>query len=96
MRTKRFILAGLGSALLLAACVYLVDYAIWRYREARGGNAYGTVTIQVHYAIGEKSGRTEYDFEPPQQETCVNAWFPHAGYSPCWYERKHTEKEIRI
>jgi hypothetical protein len=96
LKIKRLILGALGSAVVLAALVYLADYAIWRYREARGKNPYGSVTIQVYYAIGEKSGKTEYDFEPPQQETCVNSWFPHAGYPPCWYERKHTEKEIKI
>jgi len=96
LKIKRLFIVALGSAVVLAGLVYLADYAIWRYREARGENPYGTVTIQFYYAIGEKSGKTEYDFQPPQQETCVNSWFPHAGYLPCWYERKHTEKEIKI
>lgn len=80
----------------LAAIAYVCDYLIWRYRAATNHNAYGTLTVQYYYAIGEKNGKTEYDFQPPQQETCVNSLFPHAGDSPCWYEKKHTEKVIRI
>jgi hypothetical protein len=83
-------------AVVLAALVYIVDYSIWRVRVATNRNAYGMVTVQYYYAIGEKSGKTEYDFQPPQQETCVNSLFPHAGDSPCWYERKHPEKAITI
>jgi hypothetical protein len=83
-------------AVVLAALVYIVDYSIWRVRVATNHNAYGMVTVQYYYAIGEKSGKTEYDFQPPQQETCVNSLFPHAGDSPCWYERKHPEKAITI
>ncbi len=82
--------------LIAAVIVYAVDYLVWRYRVGNKRNPYGTLTVQFYYAIQEKNGKTEYDFQPPQQETCVNSLFPHAGYSPCWYERKHTQKEIRI
>ncbi|HKW17715.1 MAG TPA: hypothetical protein VJO35_09430 [Terriglobales bacterium] len=82
--------------LALAACVYVGDYLIWRYRAATNHNAYGTLTVQYYYAIGEKNGKTEYDFQPPQQEACVNSLLPHAGCSPCWYESRHKEKVIKI
>ncbi|HZQ19577.1 MAG TPA: hypothetical protein VFA90_12710 [Terriglobales bacterium] len=84
------------TCVVFSAVVYACDYLIWRYRAATNHNAYGTLTVQYYYAIGEKNGKTEYDFQPPQQETCVNSLFSHAGNSPCWYERKHTEKAIRI
>lgn len=93
---KKIIANALLVIIALAVLVYACDYMIWRYRAATNNNAYGTLTVQYYYAIGEKSGKTEYDFQPPQQETCVNSLFPHAGYSPCWYERKHTEKAIRV
>ena len=76
--------------------IYLGDYAIFRYRVAVGYSPYGTVTIRYYYAIQEKNGKTEYDFQPPQPEACANALFPHSGYWPCWYERKHPEKIIKI
>ncbi|SRR6266550_5166869 len=91
-------LAALSLSALLAGCVllYAVDYLVWRYKLATGHGPYKTVTVQFYYAIQEKNGKTEYDYQPPQPDTCVNALFPHAGYSPCWYERKHPEKEIQI
>jgi hypothetical protein len=93
---KRIISGALLIVVALVAIIFVADYLIWRYRAATNRNAYGTLTVQYYYAIGEKSGKTEYDFKPPQQETCVSSLFPHSGYSPCWYERKHTEKEIQI
>jgi hypothetical protein len=51
--------------------------------------------VQFYYAIEEKNGKTEYDCQPPQPDTCVNALFPHAGYSPCRYERKQQKKQSR-
>ena len=87
------VLAGLIAASVLA---YAADYLIWRYKALMGHTPYGTLTVQYYYAIQKKNGKTEYDFQPPQQESCVNSLFPHSGYSPCWYERKHTEKAIRI
>jgi|SRR5436309_7033817 len=91
-------LAGIVLAALcaIALLTYAGDYLVWRFRAVRGYNPYSTLTVQFYYAIGEKNGKTEYDFQPPQQETCVNSLFPHGGYSPCWYERKHTEKAIRV
>jgi hypothetical protein len=89
-------IAGTIAALVLLALVYAIDYGVWRVRLATGGNATGMITVQYFYAIQEKNGKTEYDYQPPQSETCVNSLFPHAGNMPCWYERKHTEKEIRI
>jgi hypothetical protein len=92
---RKITLRSLFILCLIAVLAYAGDYAAWRVRVAKG-DGYGTVTVQVYYAIGEKSGKTEYDFQPPQQESCAKALFPHAGLSPCWYERRHTEKEIRV
>jgi hypothetical protein len=90
--------AALSVTTLIALCalLYASDYLLWRYKLATGHRPYGTVMVQFYYAIEEKNGKTEYDFQPPQADTCVNALFPHAGYPPCWYERKHTEKAIKI
>jgi len=91
-------IAALSLTVLIAVCVllYAVDYLVWRYKRATGHHPYGTVTVQFYYAIQEKNGKTEYDYQPPQPDMCVNSFFPHAGYTPCWYERKHTEKAIKI
>ena len=91
-------IAALSLTALVAASLlfYEGDYVVWRYKVATGHSPYGTITVQFYYAIEEKNGKTEYDYQPPQPDTCVNSFFPHAGYSPCWYERRHTEKAIRI
>jgi hypothetical protein len=81
---------------IVGISMYLGDYTIFRYRVAAGRSPYGTVTVRYYYAIQEKNGKTEYDFQPPQQETCANTIFPHSGHRPCWYERKHAEKPISI
>ena len=94
--TKKIVIRVLAGTIVAAILVYGTDYALLRYRIATRRNPYGTVTVQFYYAIHEKNGKTEYDFEPPQPETCVNSIFPHSGYRPCWYERKHAEKAIVI
>jgi hypothetical protein len=83
-------------SLLSGGLVYTGDYLVWRLRLATGHNPYSTVTVQFYFAIGEKNGKTEYDFQPPQSETCVNSLIAHQGSPPCWYERRHPEKAIRI
>lgn len=84
---------GLAAAGILA---YAADLAILRLRIWRNLDPYGNVTVQVYYAIPQKSGKMEYDFQSTQQETCVNSIFPHLGYRPCWYARKHPDKEIQL
>jgi len=93
---KKNVLRLLLIAVAVGFSIYLSDYAIFRFRVATGHRPYGTVTIRYYYAIQEKNGKTEYDFQPPQPETCANALFPHSGYRPCWYEIKHPEKAITI
>ena|SRR5438270_5862975 len=90
-------IAVLSLTALISACVllYAVDYLVWRYRHATSHTPYGTVMVQFYYAIQEKNGKTEHEYQPPQPDTSVNVLFPHAGYSPCWYERKHPEREVR-
>lgn len=89
---------GYGVVYFLAAAVliYAIDYAVLRYRVARNRNPYGTVTVQSYYAVPQKTGRTEFDFQSEQQETCTNSLFPHMGYLPCWYARRHTDQPIRL
>jgi hypothetical protein len=92
---KRFTLTALIIG-IAGISMYMGDYAIFRYRLTKERSPYGKVMVRYYNAIQEKNGKTEYDFQPPQQETCVNALFPHSGYRPCWYEVKHTEKAIPI
>jgi hypothetical protein len=93
---KKIATLSLTALIAIAILVYGADYLMSRYKLATGHGPYGTVTVQFYYAIQEKNGKTEYDYQSPQPDTCVNSLLQHAGHTPCWYERKHTEKAIKI
>jgi hypothetical protein len=93
---KEILLKTLVGLIMLALAVYLIDYAILRYRMFANRNPYGIVEVRTCYAIHEKNGKIEYGFLPPHTERFVNSLFPHAGVNPGWYERRHTKKAIEI
>jgi hypothetical protein len=93
---KTIFLRTAGAAVLLALITYLGDYLSVRYKIPKGRDPFSTVTVQPYYAIHAKNGRTEYDFAQPQSQVCVRSLFPHLGYSPCWYVKRHTDKRIDI
>jgi hypothetical protein len=84
------ILAGL----LVLAFIYLGDDLSVRYRIPPRRQPFATVTVERYDAIPEKNGKVEFGFEPPVQQTCVRALFPHLGYPPCWYLSRHAEQRI--
>jgi hypothetical protein len=92
----RVIIVGLASALGLTAIAYAVDYAVFRYRVATNRQPFGQFTVTSYDAVPQKSGKTEFIFNPPQTQTCVNSLFPREGYPPCWYLQRHTEQRINM
>jgi hypothetical protein len=93
---KRVIVIGFSSALGLTLLAYTADYAVFRYRLAANRQAFGQITVTSYDAVAQKNGKTEFLFNPPQLQTCVNALFPRAGYVPCWYLQRHTEQRTNI
>jgi hypothetical protein len=82
--------AAIGIIVTLAA-LYMGDYAIAQSKPL------GTVQVQPYYAIHEKNGKTEFDYNaPPETQSCVASIFPHAGNNPCWYVTKHRTRKIEI
>lgn len=55
---------------------------------------YGEAQIRRYYAMPLKGGKTEFGAAGTQNQTCVQALFPHAGFAPCWYACRHREKWI--
>jgi hypothetical protein len=92
----RIVAAVFLSALSLTIFAYGADYAAFRYRVAANRQVFGQVTILPYYAVPQKSGKTQFIFNPPEVRTCVHALFPHAGYEPCWYLQRHTEQRTDI
>jgi hypothetical protein len=92
----RVIVIGLASAVGLTALAYAIDFAVFRYRVASNRQPYGQITVSSYDAIPQKSGKTEFIFNPPQAQTCVNSLFPREGYTPCWYLQRHSEQRINM
>ena len=78
----------------LLALVYAGDYASVRIPIPKGRVPYATVVVRPYYDVGLKSGKSNFYFLDPQKQTCVNSLFPHLGYNPCWYLRKHAHQRI--
>jgi hypothetical protein len=95
-RVKGILLRIVGILLLLTAITYAGDYLVVRFKIPNGRDPFSTVTVQPYYAIQQKNGRTEYDYAPAENQVCVRSLFPHFGYSPCWYLKRHTDKRIDI
>jgi hypothetical protein len=93
---KPLVVRLLSVALVLAAMVYGGDGISLRYRSWRHEDVFGSVSVTSVYVIHEKNGKTEYQYNSPQDQVCVRSLFPHFGYSPCWYVSRHTEKQIDI
>jgi hypothetical protein len=89
----------LAGALALTGAVglaFCVDLLIFRVRVAANWNPYGSVVVDHYYAVGEKSGKTEYMFDPPQAQPCSHSLFPQSGYQPCWYLTRHPEQRTNV
>lgn len=98
-RTGREILVRLFQRIVIgvvlgAAILYVCDYLLLRFRIATNRQPYGTVTVRPYYAVPQKDHKTEFLFDDPQDETCVQSLFPHLGDSPCWYLNRNKNKRI--
>jgi hypothetical protein len=90
------ILAGLSFAVGVTAFAYTVDFIVFRSRVSANRQPFGQVTVMPYYAVPQKSGRTQFIFNPPEARTCAHALFPRGGYQPCWYLQRHTEQRTDI
>jgi hypothetical protein len=84
------------GALVLLTILYAGDYASVRFRISRSRNPFATVTVQRSYSVMKKNGKPDFYFDPPQNQTCVRSLFPHLGYEPCWYLRRHSMQQIKM
>jgi hypothetical protein len=95
-RLRRIFVGMLLTLLGTAVLAFGVDFAVFRIRVAANRNAYGSVVVNHYYAVLQKNGKTQFIFDPPQAEACVNALFPHAGALPCWYLIRHPDQRTDI
>ena len=90
MRIKRV----LGVTALALFLVYAGDYVSARFGLPGNRPTFGTVRVRRSYAVPQKNKKTEFYFDAPEEQACVNALFPHFGVKPCWYVKRHTQ--IRV
>ena len=95
-KLQRLFLYTLLILLTAAAIIWIADFAIFRIRAAFTQSAYGSVQVDHYYAIAQKNGKTQFIFDPPGPQPCVNALFPHANLKPCWYLTRHPEQRTDI
>jgi hypothetical protein len=85
-------------AVLLIAAVYAGDFLWLHYRMLKPtpNDPFDVMTVQKEYQILQKDGRYEFVLGDPQQQSCVHALFPHAGYTTCWYLKRQNNAAITM
>jgi hypothetical protein len=94
MRTARLLRLLMLAVAVSAAGLYGGD-ALWfrqRLDHATPGSPLDEVTYYVATAL--KNGKLEFFYDQPQTEICGHAIFPHGGYPPCWYAKRHTVRRV--
>jgi hypothetical protein len=86
----------LGFLLLALLLFYLGDYLSARFGFPGNRPIYGTVTVSKSYSVLQKNKKSELYFDPPADQACVNALFPHFGVQPCWYLRRHKSVQVEM
>ena len=85
---KRIVIAA--AALLIFW--YVCDYLSLKLRREPLSN----IQISKLYAVPQKDGKTSYEPGDQETQTCVNSMFPHLGYSPCWYVKRHKTQQVNL
>lgn len=88
MRLERILKFGSLGIVAAAALAYALDSAAVAFPGSRP--LYEDIRVDHVYTDTNKWHEIEYSRGLPTTERCVDALFPHGGYRPCWYVRKHT------
>jgi hypothetical protein len=95
-RLRRIFVTAVVVVLGTALLTFGVDFGVFKVRAMTNRNPYGTVVVNHYYAVAQKNGKTQFIFDPPGPETCVNSLFPHEGSLPCWYLTRHPDQRTNI
>ena len=98
-RLRVFAKRALLGLVLGLMVTFVCDYVYFRIRmiHPQPSNPVETFTSPRLYAIAVKGGKVDYELDeqnPEQTWICVHSWFPHAGYSPCWYIKPKSRQPI--
>ena len=93
MQNLSLLLSRIATVLVaLVIVLYFGDYVVVRLRT----EPTGTCQVTKLYAVPQKDGKTSFEPGEPETQTCVNSIFPHLGYSPCWYEKRHKTQQVNL
>lgn len=92
---KRLVINALLIVLAAGALVYAGDYLSLRLGIPNRPQ-FDSVMVVRSYAVLMKDRKTEYMFDPPAPQACVNSLLPHFGDPPCWYLRRHKRQQIDV
>jgi len=84
----RLLIRGLLGLALLAALVYVGDWAVWRVRVAMGGGM-GQEQVSQMTSGSMKGGKTMYFFDGTSMVDCSRSLFPQSGAGACWWVKRH-------
>ena len=94
MQNVDVLLRRIVTGVALLVCVlYIGDYISVTYASHA---PLDKVQITKFYAVPQKGGKTSYEPAEPESQTCVNSIFPHFGYNPCWYVKRHKTQQINM
>ena len=85
--------SGLTAAAAVLGGIYFADLVVARLR---GDSAFGSVHVNVLYAIPEKAARMDFSPGGTQEIECVKSLLPHFGDAPCWYASKQKTKRVDL
>jgi hypothetical protein len=86
----KMVFRAVAGLLLVAAVLYLVDFAVWRVRVARGGGM-GSVVVDLYTVADLKGGKEDYYANGTVSMPCSKSIYPLAGNNPCWWVKRHRE-----
>jgi hypothetical protein len=86
---RKALIPALIALCALFIALYAEDYAVLRFRVARGGPDSVLSTVTILYAAPIRGGKLSVFTDQPEQQTCVRSIFPQLAYIPCWYLRRH-------
>jgi hypothetical protein len=81
-------------AIVVLGALYVGDSLALHYRIRNGGTAAVTATVTILYGTPLKNGQVNIFWDQPQTQVCARSLFPHLGYPPCWYAKRHTTRLI--
>jgi hypothetical protein len=76
------------GVVLLAAVIYLSDWAVWRIRVARGGGM-GKIIVSRVVVAKLKANKEEYYADGTGEVACSQSLFPQAPSGACWWVERH-------